>query len=113
MVTSNENPYILSPANPLRVYWDIFFALSITYLCWIIPFVVSISWWEVPTSIQNFNYFLHFCSLIDIILNFHTGIISYRYVIMDRKIIAKHYLSTWFIIDLFASLPIELLFYFF
>jgi len=40
-----------------------------------------------------------------LVLNFATGYYKKGHVVMKRGVIIKHYLRTWFIIDLLASFP--------
>lgn len=49
--------------------------------------------------------------LSDIIFNFRTSYVSKSgQVIFDARQICIHYLTTWFIIDLVAALPFDLLY---
>mmetsp|Transcript_138563 Transcript_138563/g.276234 ORF Transcript_138563/g.276234 Transcript_138563/m.276234 type:complete len:138 (-) Transcript_138563:589-1002(-) len=41
----------------------------------------------------------------DIGMNFCTGYVEEGNVIMDRRIIARHYVSTWFLFDVVVILP--------
>lgn len=52
-------------------------------------------------------------SLQDIVFNFRTSYVSKSgQVIFDARQICIHYLTTWFIIDLVAALPFDLLYAF-
>lgn len=44
---------------------------------------------------------------LDILMNFNTGYYNKGVVIMKRRIIILHYLTTWFIVDIFATFPYE------
>lgn len=49
----------------------------------------------------------------DIILNFHTTFVSKSGQVMsNRSAIRRNYLFTWFIVDLVAVLPVDLLYVF-
>lgn len=57
--------------------------------------------------------FLTFFSQADIILNFRTTYVSKSgQVIFEARSICIHYVTTWFIIDLIAALPFDLLYAF-
>lgn len=47
--------------------------------------------------------------LVDVVLNFNTGVEIDGTVVMDRKVIAKDYLSSWFWIDMLSAVPIDML----
>lgn len=54
-----------------------------------------------------------FLSFSDIVFNFRTTYVSKSgQVIFDARQICIHYLTTWFIIDLVAALPFDLLYAF-
>ncbi|CAM1303664.1 HCN3 (predicted) [Pycnogonum litorale] len=54
--------------------------------------------------------------MIDIVVNFRTGIMQQdnsEQVILDPKLIAKHYLRTWFFLDMISSIPLDYIFHIF
>jgi len=56
------------------------------------------------------NYFIDFLFFIDILVIFNTGFFDeYLRVIENRKEIAKKYLTGWFIIDIIAIVPFDLM----
>ena len=56
------------------------------------------------------NYVIDILFFIDIFVIFNTAIYDDDFVIVeDRTVIAKDYLCGWFIIDLTAILPLELM----
>lgn len=64
------------------------------------------------SSLCSFLLFLFF-SQADIILNFRTTYVSKSgQVIFEARSICIHYVTTWFIIDLIAALPFDLLYAF-
>lgn len=66
------------------------------------------SWHEVVSA----NFLILFLCL-DIVFNFRTTYVSKSgQVIFDARQICIHYLTTWFIIDLVAALPFDLLYAF-
>ena len=48
--------------------------------------------------------------LIDIIINFNTGYRDHDVVVVDRALIAQNYIFGWFIVDLIATIPFDLIF---
>lgn len=48
--------------------------------------------------------------MLDIFINFNTVITDEQMkIIDDRKVIAQHYLKSWFLIDVLAIIPFDLL----
>jgi len=63
---------------------------------------------------QNFFFwysavFLSAIFLADLVLNFHTAYYARGEVVTDRAAIRRHYLKTWFFIDLLSVFPLELI----
>ena len=56
------------------------------------------------------SYTFDFIFLIDIFVNFNSAYYENDKLIDDRRKIVFNYLTGWFIIDLLAMLPIDLLF---
>lgn len=57
------------------------------------------------------NYFYVFIS--DIALNFRTSFIDKSgHVVYDGRLIVKHYVKGWFLLDLLAAIPFDLMFLF-
>lgn len=72
---------------PLQVAFDLTFERVFRYITWV----------------ENIIFFL------DILLHFHTLVYKDGAVIHNHWLIAKHYLSKWFWIDLMACIPFQLL----
>ena len=105
-----DHAYVLHPHGTIRRMWDIFTCIFVIYLSWTLPFYLAFDWIEVDSSISTFNGVLDVWFIIDIFLNFRTGVVEYGMVRMDPTLIVKKYgLSIWFPIDVLASLPLELL----
>ena len=61
----------------------------------------------VSPAHKTLNFVIDAFMCFDVILNFFTGYIdSDEHVTMELRKIAGRYLKSWFVIDLFASLPL-------
>lgn len=56
-------------------------------------------------TFRFYEFLMDIFFIIDLCLNFATGYYKKGNVIMKRGPIARHYLRTWFVIDLLATLP--------
>jgi hypothetical protein len=75
----------------------------------------NIAFYPDRTSVTwlGINYFIDFIFLADILVIFNTGYIDEDgefTVVQDYGKIAKRYLTSWFLIDFIAVIPIDLLF---
>lgn len=79
------------------------------YSCFMTPLTLAL-FDDVNISWMVINYTIDILFLIDIFVNFNTAIYDDDMeVIEDRGTIARNYLSGWFIIDLVAILPLDLI----
>ena len=99
-------------AHPFRIRWDLFVMALALWNCFSIPFIVAfIPELGSDPSIFALNIAIDIIFFVDIILNFRTTYF-HRHTgdeVMDPKTIAKHYFfGGKFVIDLLASIPIDL-----
>ncbi|KAF8567963.1 hypothetical protein P879_05101 [Paragonimus westermani] len=73
---------------------------------------VAISFFNEELSIQwiAFNCISDTVFLVDIAVNFRTGVIKNNFadeIILNPREIARHYVKTWFFLDLLSSVPLD------
>ena len=65
----------------------------------------------MTTDLSERMFLIYFSFVADIILNFRTTFVSKKgEVVSNSKLIAIHYVKSWFIVDLLAALPFDLLY---
>ncbi|KAI5633781.1 cyclic nucleotide-binding domain-containing protein [Phthorimaea operculella] len=103
----------LASLDPLGFYWDLCMLLLLVANLIILPVAISFFNDDLSTRWIAFNCLSDTIFLIDIVVNFRTGIMQQdnaEQVILDPKLIAKHYLRTWFFLDLISSIPLDYIF---
>jgi len=99
----------LHPTKLIRLIWDIFVVFFTLYSLITVPYRFCFEGRNnnqyIPLTILDKVQIIFF--LVDILLNFHTAYYEDGALIFDRTKVVKHYLRTWFIGDLLASLPYE------
>ncbi|XP_063883932.1 potassium/sodium hyperpolarization-activated cyclic nucleotide-gated channel 2-like [Scylla paramamosain] len=96
-----------------RFYWDLCMLFLLVANLIILPVAISFFNDDLSTRWIAFNCLSDTIFLIDIVVNFRTGIMQQdnsEQVILDPKLIAKHYLKTWFFLDLISSVPLDYIF---
>lgn len=79
-------------------------------LCFIIIEVLESYWFLLNISIYLYIFLVDVTFIVDIIINFRTTFVnSNDEVVSHPGKIAVHYLKGWFIIDLVAAIPFDLL----
>ena len=103
----------LHPDGRFRSRWDLTLAIVLLFVCFVVPirvafpenFVsVQIAWLVVDSIFDSLF-------IIDLLLNFITGFAKDGTVVMEPVPIMKHYLATWFLLDLISSFPLDLIFF--
>jgi len=106
---SNQE-WIILPDNRAKIYWDILILFLLIWTATVAPYIVcflpmrSKKWTIIETLID-------FCWFGDIVLTFFTAIkdpmtgrIEFR-----KRILAEKYLKSWFVLDVFTTIPWSLI----
>ncbi|XP_039277537.1 potassium/sodium hyperpolarization-activated cyclic nucleotide-gated channel 2 isoform X3 [Nilaparvata lugens] len=105
--------WVIHPCSSFRFYWDLCMLLLLVANLIILPVAISFFNDDLSTRWIAFNCLSDTIFLIDIVVNFRTGIMQQdnaEQVILDPKLIAKNYLKTWFFLDLISSIPLDYIF---
>ncbi|KAI2667963.1 Potassium/sodium hyperpolarization-activated cyclic nucleotide-gated channel 2 [Labeo rohita] len=104
--------WIIHPYSDFRFYWDFTMLLFMVGNLIIIPVGITFFKDETTTPWIIFNVVSDTFFLMDLVLNFRTGIIieDNSDIILDPKTIKKKYLRTWFIVDFVSSIPVDYIF---
>ncbi|XP_064624466.1 potassium/sodium hyperpolarization-activated cyclic nucleotide-gated channel 3-like [Lineus longissimus] len=105
--------WVIHPCSNFRFYWDFFMLLVL--ITNLITLPIAISFFNDDLSIHwiVFNCISDTVFLVDIIINFRTGVIMNDIgdeILLDPKQIAVQYLKTWFVLDLISSIPMDYIF---
>jgi hyperpolarization activated cyclic nucleotide-gated potassium channel 2 len=106
----NNYHWIIHPYSSFRWNWDFFMVILLFVTVIFLPVNIAFYQDDFLVSWSVLNCFTDLVFLIDIILNFRTGIIasdSYDQVILEPKQIAQRYLRGWFCIDILSSIPFD------
>nr|XP_030120817.1 potassium voltage-gated channel subfamily H member 8 isoform X1 [Taeniopygia guttata] len=113
---AKKSKFILLHFSTFKAGWDWLILLATFYVAVTVPYNVSfIGHDELSTtrSTTVSDIAVEILFIIDIILNFRTTYVSKSgQVIFEARSICIHYVTTWFIIDLIAALPFDLLYAF-
>ena len=95
---------MILPDSKFRQLWDLIVLAIAVYSAITIPLIIifnifSVLFFDISTWITTAVF------LGDIFVKFNTAIPGRGKLVMDRKEIAKKYLSSWFLIDLLAAVP--------
>ncbi|VVC43365.1 Hypothetical protein CINCED_3A007854 [Cinara cedri] len=105
--------WVIHPCSKFRFYWDLCMLLLLVANLIILPVGISFFNDDFDTRWIIFNCLSDTIFLVDIIVNFRTGVLqpdNSEQVILEPKLIARNYLRSWFFLDLISSLPLDYLF---
>lgn len=101
----------IHPYSNFRLFWDVITIIVLFINIIVIP--VQIAFFrEESTSSILFRAFSDFWFLMDMLMNFNTGIILDGVegdILMDIKEVRIKYLSGWFSVDLLSSVPLDII----
>ncbi|EGZ21358.1 hypothetical protein PHYSODRAFT_491451 [Phytophthora sojae] len=97
---------MLLPDSMFRYCWDLLLAITTILLIWRVPYTIAFGeselwYWYAFNKITDAIY------LLDVVLNFRTGYVEDTEIVMDSRLVAKHYIQSWFFVDLIGSIPVE------
>ena len=105
--------FLIFPENRFKIIWNLVIIALLLYTAIFVPYKVAFIHEQDGVVGQFFEYTVDALFGLDIIVNFmsvyedRTG--KYIY---DRKAIALNYLGSWFILDLLACFPFQIVFQF-
>lgn len=108
----NKKKYLIYPESAFIGSWDLFMVFILIITCVLTPlrlaFVSETE--EESMVVLLISYIIDGLFLIDIFVIFSTAYYDeYFQVIDDRAVIAKRYLRGWFLIDVLAIVPFDLI----
>nr|XP_046246482.1 potassium/sodium hyperpolarization-activated cyclic nucleotide-gated channel 1 [Scatophagus argus]XP_046246483.1 potassium/sodium hyperpolarization-activated cyclic nucleotide-gated channel 1 [Scatophagus argus] len=104
--------WIIHPYSDFRFYWDFTMLMFMVGNLIIIPVGITFFKDETTTPWIIFNVVSDTFFLMDLVLNFRTGIVfeDNTEIILDPDKIKKNYLKTWFVVDFVSSIPVDYIF---
>ncbi|XP_051928772.1 potassium/sodium hyperpolarization-activated cyclic nucleotide-gated channel 2 [Hippocampus zosterae] len=104
--------WIIHPYSDFRFYWDFTMLLFMVGNLIIIPVGITFFKDETTTPWIIFNVVSDTFFLMDLVLNFRTGIVfeDNTEIILDPNKIKKKYLQSWFVVDFVSSIPVDYIF---
>ncbi|XP_038640419.1 potassium/sodium hyperpolarization-activated cyclic nucleotide-gated channel 1 [Scyliorhinus canicula] len=104
--------WIIHPYSDFRFYWDLAMLLLMVGNLIIIPVGITFFKDENTTPWIVFNVLSDTFFLVDLVLNFRTGIVveDNTEIILDPQMIKMKYLKSWFVVDFISSIPVDYIF---
>ncbi|XP_064169223.1 potassium/sodium hyperpolarization-activated cyclic nucleotide-gated channel 3-like [Anguilla rostrata] len=104
--------WIIHPYSDFRFYWDLTMLLLMVGNLIIIPVGITFFKDEHTPPWIVFNVVSDTFFLIDLVLNFRTGIVKEdnTEIILDPQQIKIKYLRSWFVVDFISSIPVDYIF---
>ena len=96
---------IWHPSSRLRLFFDALTGLIIVIEALYVPYGIAFA---IPTN-RIYGWTATCVFLADMLLNFRTAFYYFGHVVVDPDLIKYHYATHMFVIDLFATIPFELI----
>lgn len=105
--------WFISPESPRLIKWEIFIMVLVLYNTFVTPLRITFSvGTESDSPLTWLEIIVDFIFLTDVMVRFRVGVRSATVkdlIIYDWRVIAKSYLSGYFLIDVLASIPLDLI----
>ncbi|XP_059837134.1 potassium/sodium hyperpolarization-activated cyclic nucleotide-gated channel 3-like [Hypanus sabinus] len=104
--------WVIHPYSDFRFYWDLAMLLLMVGNLIILPVGITFFKDENTPPWIVFNVVSDTFFLIDLVLNFRTGIVveDNTEIILDPHTIKMKYLKSWFLVDFVSSIPVDYVF---
>ncbi|XP_038140301.1 potassium/sodium hyperpolarization-activated cyclic nucleotide-gated channel 2-like [Cyprinodon tularosa] len=104
--------WIIHPYSDFRFYWDLLMLLLMMGNLIILPVGITFFRDENTASWIIFNVVSDTLFMVDLVLNFRTGIMKEdsTEILLDPRAIRQKYLKTWFLVDFVSSIPVDYIF---
>lgn len=103
---SRKTCLIIRHHSPFRMAWDMLLMALLSYISLTMPFQLGFG--EVDV-LQTIDLIIDILFCIDVCLNFRTTYVDNESIVVDGKLIAWKYLTSWFLLDFFSSVPFDLI----
>ncbi|XP_047560038.1 potassium/sodium hyperpolarization-activated cyclic nucleotide-gated channel 3-like [Lutra lutra] len=104
--------WIIHPYSDFRFYWDLTMLLLMVGNLIVLPVGITFFKEENSPPWIVFNVLSDTFFLLDLVLNFRTGIVVEEgaEILLAPRAIRSRYLRTWFLVDLISSIPVDYIF---
>ncbi|XP_061920017.1 potassium/sodium hyperpolarization-activated cyclic nucleotide-gated channel 3-like [Entelurus aequoreus] len=104
--------WIIHPYSDFRFYWDLLMLMLMVGNLIVLPVGITFFRDENTASWIIFNVLSDTLFMVDLVLNFRTGIVKEdnTEILLDPRAIRHKYLKTWFLVDFVSSIPVDYIF---
>jgi len=106
---ANKKSFMVYPDDDVKDNWDLLVSLVLVYVSLVTPLRIAFVedeslFWSILSNLIDFIFFM------DIIITFNSAFYDEDFqIVSDRKLIAINYIRSWFLVDLFAIIPFDLI----
>ncbi|XP_013778933.1 potassium voltage-gated channel subfamily H member 8-like [Limulus polyphemus] len=109
-----KSKFILSHYGVFKTCWDWLILIATFYVAIMVPYSAAFRDTNISPSVNRTiitDVIVEALFIIDIVINFRTTFVNKKgEVVAKPKSIAIHYLRGWFLVDLLAAMPFDLLY---
>ena len=108
--TNNKRRFyeVWAPDSVFKSIWDVLGFIFIVYQSLLVPYRISFDQ-EATGDIYYFELLQDVYFMTDILVCFNTGAYIDGALVMRRKDSMLHYIKTWFLLDILASFPYDMM----
>ncbi|RLN63514.1 hypothetical protein BBJ28_00022808 [Nothophytophthora sp. Chile5] len=102
-------PPLLDPRSNVKLTWDLLIMLIVLFSAVLVPVQIGFPEIQLDVAAQSTSLTTDVLFLLDVVQNFFVGYYAGDgdNMVRDRKRIAKRYMTSWFLPDMLAMLPVD------
>ncbi|RLN84702.1 hypothetical protein BBJ28_00002591, partial [Nothophytophthora sp. Chile5] len=102
-------PPLLDPRSNGKLTWDLLIMFIVLYSAVMVPMQIGFPEIQLGVAAQSISLASDILFLLDVVQNFFVGFYTGDddNMVRDRKLVAKRYLTSWFLPDVLAMLPVD------
>lgn len=101
--------WLLFPDDAVKAYWDLAMLFLLVISAVTEPYKLAVVEDNDLQTVgwQALDWLILGCFSMDLLVNFFTAYFEQQILVVNRFRIAKHYLRTWFVVDLLSCFPFD------
>jgi CRP-like cAMP-binding protein len=105
----SKHTCVVHPFSTVRHYWDLAQLAFLAYTAIVLPLQFAFD--VISLGLLVLDQTTNLIFMVDVLLNFRTGFLDVkeRTIVLEPRRIAINYLRSWFLVDLFAATPFDLI----
>ena len=106
MSPSGIHRLVIHPHSKLKALFDLFVVICVLWTIIMVPLLLTVLRDDEPVDFMDaLERGLDAVFLFDVVLQFFHGFMEHGFPVLNLYVVARNYLTSWFLVDLLSSVP--------